>query len=38
MRSGEVTLVVDNRGWRTHEVVVLPLPHGAGAGERVPAC
>jgi len=35
--AGEVTLVVDNRGWRTHEVVVLPLADGAAAGQRVPA-
>ena len=36
VRSGQVSIVVDNRGWRTHEVVVLPLSPGAGAGERVP--
>lgn len=34
--SGRVSFVVDNRGWRTHELVVLPLATGAGAGERVP--
>lgn len=34
--SGQVSLVVDNRGWRTHELVVLPLAAGAAAGERVP--
>ncbi|WP_221629275.1 hypothetical protein [Humibacillus xanthopallidus] len=34
--SGQVSFVVDNRGWRTHELVVLPLAAGAGAGERVP--
>jgi uncharacterized cupredoxin-like copper-binding protein len=34
--SGQVSFVVDNRGWRTHELVVLPLAPGASAGERVP--
>ncbi|GAA2150553.1 hypothetical protein FHX52_0340 [Humibacillus xanthopallidus] len=34
--SGQVSLVVDNRGWRTHELVVLPLSAGAAVGERVP--
>jgi uncharacterized cupredoxin-like copper-binding protein len=34
--SGQVSFVVDNRGWRTHELVVLPLAAGAAAGERVP--
>jgi uncharacterized cupredoxin-like copper-binding protein len=32
--AGQVSLVVDNKGWRTHEVVVLPLPTGAVAGQR----
>ncbi len=31
---GSVTLVVRNRGWRLHELVVLPLSAGAAAGER----
>jgi hypothetical protein len=31
--AGPVTLVVTNRGWRTHELVVLPLAVG---GQRVP--
>ena len=34
--AGQVSLVVSNLGWRTHEVVVLPLPAGAAAGQRVP--
>ncbi|HET8987348.1 MAG TPA: sulfocyanin-like copper-binding protein [Humibacillus sp.] len=35
--AGEVSLVVDNLGWRTHELVVLPLAEGAVAGQRVPS-
>jgi uncharacterized cupredoxin-like copper-binding protein len=34
--TGQVSLVVENTGWRTHEVVVLPLAPGAAAGQRVP--
>lgn len=34
--AGEVSLVAANRGWRPHELVVLPLADGASAGERVP--
>ena len=34
--AGRVSLVAANFGWRTHELVILPLPNGAGAGERVP--
>lgn len=34
--AGEVSLVAANRGWRPHELVVLPLADGARAGERVP--
>lgn len=34
--SGRVSLVAANVGWRTHELVVLPLAPGARAGERVP--
>ncbi|EWT00502.1 hypothetical protein N865_14995 [Intrasporangium oryzae NRRL B-24470] len=34
--AGVVTLVVENVGWRTHEVVVLPLAPGEAAGQRVP--
>ncbi|MEO7754229.1 MAG: sulfocyanin-like copper-binding protein [Terracoccus sp.] len=33
--AGKVSLVVENRGWRLHEVVVLPLAKGASAGQRV---
>ena len=34
--AGQVSLVVSNMGWRTHELVVLPLPAGASAGQRIP--
>ena len=34
--AGQVSLVVGNMGWRTHELVVLPLAPGQSAGERVP--
>ena len=34
--TGQVSLVVENTGWRTHEVVILPLASGAAAGQRVP--
>ena len=33
--AGQVSLVVSNMGWRTHELVVLPLAAGASAGQRV---
>jgi uncharacterized cupredoxin-like copper-binding protein len=33
--AGKVSLVVSNRGWRTHELVVLPLGAGVAAGQRV---
>lgn len=32
--SGQVSFIVDNRGWRTHELIILPLTAGAGAGQR----
>jgi len=35
--AGQVTFVAQNMGWRTHELVVLPLPTGAQPGQRVPA-
>ena len=35
VRSGRVSIVVDNTGWRTHELVVLPMAAGAVAGQRV---
>jgi uncharacterized cupredoxin-like copper-binding protein len=34
--AGTVTLVASNLGWRTHELVILPLANGAAAGQRVP--
>ena len=34
--AGQVTLVVDNLGWRTHELVILPLAAGSVAGRRTP--
>ena len=34
--AGQVSLVAINRGWRTHELVVLPLAAGQRAGQRVP--
>jgi uncharacterized cupredoxin-like copper-binding protein len=32
--AGQVSFVVDNKGWRTHELIILPLNVGAGAGQR----
>lgn len=34
--AGKVGFVVGNMGWRTHEMVVLPLAPGQEAGQRVP--
>lgn len=34
--TGKVSLVAENRGWRTHELVVLPLGQTAASGQRVP--
>jgi uncharacterized cupredoxin-like copper-binding protein len=34
--SHQVSFVVGNMGWRTHELVLLPLGPGQYAGERVP--
>ncbi|MEO3936979.1 hypothetical protein V3N99_09500 [Dermatophilaceae bacterium Soc4.6] len=34
--AGAVSLVAQNLGWRTHELVILPLTTGATAGQRVP--
>jgi uncharacterized cupredoxin-like copper-binding protein len=34
--AGQVSLVASNMGWRTHELVILPLASGASAGQRVP--
>lgn len=30
--AGRVTLVAENLGWRTHDVVVLPMRHGDAVG------
>lgn len=35
-RAGQVSVVVTNMGWRTHELVILPLAEGQSAGQRVP--
>ena len=35
--AGVVSLVAQNSGWRTHELVLLPLAAGSVAGQRVPA-
>ena len=35
--AGQISLVASNRGWRTHELVILKLAAGAAAGQRVPA-
>ncbi len=34
--AGKVSLVAENMGWRTHELVILPLATGTPAGQRVP--
>lgn len=34
--AGGISVVVSNVGWRTHELVVLPLAAGAAVGRRVP--
>jgi uncharacterized cupredoxin-like copper-binding protein len=34
--AGKVSLVALNMGWRVHELVILPLPAGRTAGQRVP--
>ena len=34
--AGEVTVVVTNFGWRTHELVILPLAPDQSAGQRIP--
>jgi uncharacterized cupredoxin-like copper-binding protein len=34
--AGQISLVASNMGWRTHELVLLPLADGATAGQRVP--
>ncbi|XAS75591.1 hypothetical protein V3G39_13145 [Dermatophilaceae bacterium Sec6.4] len=34
--AGTITLQASDRGWRTHELVVLPLAAGAKIGQRIP--
>lgn len=34
--GGQTSIVVTNLGWRTHELVIMPLPDGQSAGQRVP--
>jgi uncharacterized cupredoxin-like copper-binding protein len=34
--AGTISLVASNMGWRTHELVILPLAAGASDGQRVP--
>jgi hypothetical protein len=34
--DGQITVVASNLGWRTHELVILPVAGGAAAGQRVP--
>ena len=34
--TGRVSLVASNMGWRSHELVILPLGAGMSAGQRVP--
>jgi uncharacterized cupredoxin-like copper-binding protein len=36
VHAGQISLVASNMGWRTHELVILPLAAGAAAGQRVP--
>jgi uncharacterized cupredoxin-like copper-binding protein len=33
--AGQVSIIASNMGWRTHELVILPLAAGASAGHRV---
>ncbi|MGI8418231.1 MAG: sulfocyanin-like copper-binding protein [Nakamurella sp.] len=33
--AGQISLVALNVGWRTHELVILPLSAGATAGQRI---
>ncbi|MDQ2838868.1 MAG: hypothetical protein M3Y89_15855 [Actinomycetota bacterium] len=34
--AGQISIVASNMGWRTHELVILPLTAGVSAGHRVP--
>ena len=36
LAAGKVSLVAANMGWRTHELVILPLTAGESAGQRTP--
>ncbi len=36
VRAGQITVVASNLGWRTHELVILPLAGGPAVGQRVP--
>lgn len=36
LAAGSVTFVASNMGWRTHELVLLPLAAGTPAGSRTP--
>lgn len=36
LAAGRITFVALNRGWRTHELVILPLSLGTVAGQRIP--
>ena len=36
VRAGQVSVIAENMGWRTHELVILPLAAGSSAGQRVP--
>ena len=36
MPAGEVSLVAENMGWGTHELLILPLAAGESAGQRAP--
>ena len=33
--AGPVSLIAENMGWRTHELVIMSLPQGASAGQRI---
>ena len=35
VRAGQISFVATNRGWRTHELVILPLTAGGTAGQRI---
>ena len=33
--AGQISIIASNMGWRTHELVILPLAAGTSAGHRV---